>query len=315
MLPRIVLYLFNDGRSPRAFDRGFNARSHVLTLVFAFAQVAILSVHPLYGQSLNGTIINIKGDFPATGSQTHYKMDTHIEISGGRLTYQVNYPLTTRLGSSARSVRTAECNNKPTSVPQNITLSATVNGTVLRVIRTAHIAFPSRGPCANLTSSFTENFNINLAGRACHFSLSSRLAREGDYPLKTDIDINQQKCEVYLPQEVSLEPPSSDPSPGDVGNAKGCIAVAREGRSQLYHFQNTCTYGVTFVFTAMGIEHKPEADDTSVAARNATSAVYSYFGYVPTILWGCAIKSRGCSEQAGIEVKRRFNSQTSGSAK
>ena len=104
-------------------------------------------------------------------------------------------------------------------------------------------------------------------------------------------------------------PTTSDPSPGQVGNAAGCIDVVKEGAT-LYHFNNTCTYAVTFVFTSRGVNRELEADDTSISAQssNTGNAVISYFSYRPTIIWGCAMKSPGCSDAAAIAVKKSFNS-------
>ena len=160
----------------------------------------------------DGAMININGNFPATGAASSYGMSTMLAINGPTLNYTVGQLIGTLAinGPSDTKTQSAQCNgvvNEQTT----FALAATLSAATLRISIDGHLNVTS-GACKGVSNTDNSVLEVTLSGQTCTFSYTDNYDYRQGGETKGQIVITQQPCEIAY----SVKPETAG-QPGAVG--------------------------------------------------------------------------------------------------
>jgi hypothetical protein len=154
----------------------------------------------------DGAMININGNFPATGAASSYGMSTMLAINGQTLNYTVGQLVGTLAinGPSVTQTQNAQCNGVNNG-QSTFVLSATQSAATLRVSVDGHLDVTS-GACNGDSNTDNSVLEVTLSGQNCTFSYTDNYDYRQGSETKGQIVITQQPCEIAS----SVKPQTAD---------------------------------------------------------------------------------------------------------
>jgi hypothetical protein len=196
------------------FTRLARLAAVVATAVSTEVAIAQSPAPPAATQSpFDGAMININGNFPATGAASSYGMSTMLAINSQTINYTVGQLVGTLTinGPSVTQTQDANCNGVVNG-QSSFVLAATQSAATLRVSIDGHLNVTS-GACRGTSNTDNSVLEVTVSGQTCTFSYTDNYDYRQGGETKGQIAITQQPCEIAY----SLNPGTAPATPAAVG--------------------------------------------------------------------------------------------------